>query len=361
MCFTVKNTNFGKLVLVNKRVLPLGDYSLPVQVLSLTDVTAIHANFKLFVVETTKHFYIFNADTCKCICKHKQKQRPNFHIFTDYIILYDSIYDQDITDVALEEDYPIISALKNCDTVYIAANNAIIRSSSLYYYYSSPKSEPVLISSLLSEGGYTYKLNSNMIASIHPSSSGKFIIRTTNNKILLFELLFDKDLDPYCMWLSKLMDVCGFLSTNIKIYPTYKQFLLTDNVNMFLFPLGNDICLSQDEYANKIKRCTYPIQSNIITVTSDAQIALDTNGDIYIYDFTNNLVGYERRKFDVNVKVKSLSAFDNGFYADTVYYPMFVTLARAWNTQQIKNYIYTMGVCAGLRNTKLLNYLYANP
>jgi len=317
----------------------------------------------MFVVETTKHFYIFNAEACKCICKHATKQ---IHIFTDYIILYDSIYDQDITDIALDEDYPIIGALKTANTIYIAANNAIIRSSSGYFYYSSPTSEPVLISKLVSEGGYTYKLNSNTIASIHPSSSGKFIIRTTNNKILLFELLFNEDringmLDPYCMWLSKLMDVCGFLTTNIKIYPTYRQFLLTDGVNMFLFPLGNDICLSQDEYANKIKRCTYPIQSNIITVTSDAQIALDTNGDIYIYDFTNNLVGYERRKFDVNVKVKSLSAFDNGFYADTVYYPMFVTLARVWNTQQIKNYIYTMNVCAGLRNTKLLNYLYANP
>jgi hypothetical protein len=200
-----------------------------------------------------------------------------------------------------------------------------------------------------------------MIASIHPSSSGKFIIRTTNNKILLFELLFNEDringmLDPYCMWLSKLMDGYIFSYTNIKIYPTYKQFLLTDNVNIYLFPLGDPQCLPQDEYADQIKQCIYPIQSNIQTVTSDVQISLDTNGYVYIYDITNHLVGSERRKFDV--KVKSISAFDNGFYADNVYYPMFVTLARAWNTPQIKNYTYTMNVCAGLRNPQLLNYLY---
>lgn len=356
MSFAVKNTNFGKLVLSNKRVLPMGDYSLPVKVLSLTDVIAIHANSRMFVVETTKHFYIFNAETCKCICKRKQK--PNFHIFTDYIVLYDSIYDKDI---ALDEDYPIIDALNNGNTVCIAANNAIIRSSSGYFYYSSPIAEPVLISQSVKEGNYTYKLNSNLIVSIHPSSSGKFIIRTTNNKILLFELLFDEDrvngkLDPYCMWLSKLMDGYGFSSTNIKIYPTNKQFILTDNVNMFLFPLGDTLCLTPDGYADQIKKCTYPIQSNIITVTGDAQISLDTNGDVYVYDFINNLSGDERRKLDINVK--TISAFDNGFYADAVYYPMFVTLATEWNTQQIKNYTYTMNVCAGLRNPQLLNYLY---
>lgn len=360
--YMIQTNNIGKLILHNRQVLPLGDYICPEKVRSLIGVIDIQACTNAFLVATSSFVYIFN--TTKCI----QTSYTRYTCLTNYIIVNNNttcnIYDDNLTDIAA--NLPIQMNLNKDCSVYNAGNYRIMKHHNSYWYTDAPDTYPVKITdkTIQYDNDFTYSLVINSITHIYPSSCGIFIIQQ-GTQLLLFdksiETNFAKSIETACysMWLSKLLSKFKF-TNQMQIYPTKTQFIVVDNKKIYVFPLEENVCITREEYAEQIIKANFVIQPNptIITINDKVQMSRETNGDIRIYNWTDNLGGVGNILLPEKSN-QTITTMDSGCLIDnTNYYEIIVSFSiDSFTDQQYLNYIYTSSVIAKLIKKPFVDYL----